>query len=127
MKILIKVTKDVLRKAMMCGDNSASNCAIAVASIEILGDCQVSYTNEGKPAIYYYPKSLDVSSVEIPLPMKAKEFMLDFDMLRHTPHERLLLPEQSFEVTLPDRVIQEIGIGEAYRVLSESKTLELVM
>ena len=55
----------------------------------------------------------------------AAKFVAQFD--GSTPEERVLLPEFSFEIDVPSEVIEKIGIGEVYRVLSESKTLELVM
>ena len=132
MKIKIRVTKEILQKSMYCGIDHkkeivAANCAIANAAQEFFPGCLVSYMmdNRATPAIYHYPDN-GGPSIEIPLPFEAKSFMMDFDSLAFDPVLRLDLREQSFEVDVPNSIIDEIGIGEAYRILSESKTLELV-
>jgi hypothetical protein len=129
MKILIKVTKDVLKATMMCGVGDkrvASNCAISYAAREIFNKCSVTYDDKCQPAIYIYPSN-NIYGVKIPLPSQAGDFMFAFDSLESSPESRLALTEQSFEVDVPEAAIQIIGISEAYRILSESKTLELVM
>jgi hypothetical protein len=60
----------------------------------------------------------------IDLPDTATEFIFQFDSRR--PADRLTMPEISFEVDVPSEMIEAIGIGQAYKILSESKTLELV-
>lgn len=123
MKIKIKVTKDVLRRSMMCGVNGgliSKNCGIAVAVQEIFPNCQVTYDGDfgHLPVIYLGWER------KIKLPKEAEDFMKAFDKLEETPSERLNLPEISFDIDVPDNIIQSIGISQVYKVLSESKTLE---
>lgn len=118
MKILIKVTKDVLKRSMMCNFPDSQNCAIAIA-------CREFFPNAAITVYDMYPfGSIDVS---IHLPIEASRFVSKFDSLAVNKEQRLNLPEFSFEVEVPEPVLQRIGISEAYRILSESKTLELVM
>jgi hypothetical protein len=128
MKILIKVTKDVLKATMMCGldkSNHATGCAIAVACHDLFGKCAVTWrTSHVAEIVVYYD---DYGYTEFDLPQAAAKFMVAFDELEDDPQKRLDLPETSFEVDVPNKVIERIGISEAYRILSESKTLELVM
>lgn len=70
--------------------------------------------------------------VVIPLPFKAKQAILKFDMIgegcdkREVMRLRAAMEPFEFEIKIPDRVINDIGISEVYRILSESKTLEHV-
>lgn len=126
MKITVKITKDVLKRSMMCGTMSnlgavGKNCAIALAVIDIFPDAIV-----GPQKIYPFGDYVNGDGNKIDLPWEAISFIFYFDDLKKTPEARLALPEFSFEIEVPHSVIEKIGIGEAYRVLSESKTLELV-
>jgi hypothetical protein len=116
MKILIKVTKDVLkRSAHCCVDDINTNCAIAVAVRDLLPFATVGY------------ECINLAGKAEPIlqPSKMHRWITAFDMM--TPEQRLRLPEVSFEVELQNEHINLIGIGEVYRILSESKTLELVI
>lgn len=114
MKILIKITKEVLEKTKMCeADKLSENCAIsyAVRALFPLAITQRTY-------MWFGNKEGDYTS----LPMKAREFITAFDSL--FPEERVKMKPFSFEIDVPDSVINEIGIGQVYKILSESKTLE---
>lgn len=116
MKILIKVTKEILERSAMCGhttetrDSKSYNCAVALAAQEIFPGCQVC------------PWGIHYGGVS--MKHDAERFIAVFDLSE--PAQRLLLQPQSFEIEVPQEVIEKIGIGEVYRILSESKTLELV-
>jgi hypothetical protein len=139
MKILIKVTKDVLRRSMMCGesesDNIGKNCAIALAVCQLLPNSTVDVhaisSHRLIPRQYFiniYRTESELTDnfvCAIPLPIEAEQFVDDFDAL--TPVQRLEMEPMSFEIDLPGKVIDLITISEAYRILSESNTLELVM
>ena len=114
MILKIKVTKDILRKAMWCGTGNnqavSTSCAIALAIRDIFPDAQVSRhitTWTCKNDIVYIPQS-------------AKDFIQDFD--NSTPEERLLLPEFEFEVELSNDIINSINISDIHK----SATLEVV-
>jgi len=113
MKILIKVTKEVLKRSMFCSGTSINeNCAIALAVRDLFPRATVGAS---------FINSL---AEQIELPDSAIRFIYKFDS--KTPDQRLQMHPLSFEVDVPDSVINEVGISEAYRILSESKTLELV-
>lgn len=125
MKILIKITKDVLRRSAMCDSEVGRNCAVGLAIVEIFPTAWV-----GGSSIHIYDQVPDCvlvheccSVCSLALPTAASTFIYRFD--HSTPAERLLLPEFSFEIEVPQQLIDSIGIGEVYRILSESKTLEL--
>lgn len=124
MKILIKVTKDILQRSMMCGvdsiaKNCAINCAIAVAVREIFPQASVGLNTIA-------PISKEEGLERISLPITAVSFISTFDSLYHTPAKRLELPEFSFEIDVPYSILEKVGISEVYKILSESKTLECV-
>lgn len=139
MKILIKVTKDVLKRSMMCGeadcDDIGRNCAIALAVCQLLPNSTVDvHALMEKRAMprHYFINIYRTHCVfnedficAIPLPAEAEKFIDRFDVL--SPIDRLVMEPISFEVDIPNEVIDLITISEAYRILSESKTLELVM
>jgi len=123
MKIKIKVTKDILKKSMMCGTKDfegtiSTNCAIALAIRDIFSRASVG--------VNHFSVLSKNGMVQIELPEKARKFISSFDGLFITPQARLDLPEMSFEVDVPSELINQIGISQVYKVLSESKTLELV-
>lgn len=112
MKIKIKVTKEILRKSANC--HEVHNCAIAQAVREIFPGAMVGLETIASPSLGFIDS----------LPDEAQEFVLDFD--HNTPEKRLLMPELSFQIDVSNEVINKIGIDEVHRILSESKTLELV-
>jgi hypothetical protein len=121
-KLKIKVTKDILKKSMMCGTNipglnyPPENCAIAIAVREIFPKARV-----GCVLIY-----INDSFTNISLPLEASLFINKFDELVENPIERLNLPELEFEITLPESYINSINIDEVKEVLKNSETLELI-
>lgn len=126
MRIKVNVTTDVLERSKMCGiikEYKSDSCAIALAFIDLFENARVgcyevwliTYPDAGK---------FDHRSC-VNLPQSAVSFIQRFDLL--TPEERVKMQPFSFEIEVPDYVISKIGLGEIYRVLSESKSLELVM
>lgn len=129
MKITIKITKEVLRASMFCQTKGTSestmigqNCAIGKAVADLF-----SYkTWVGPSAIYYYKHGVDLNGIgdySIRLPHEACVFIKEFDGT--TPEDRINIRELSFEIDVPNEVIDDIGIGQVYKILSESKNLEL--
>lgn len=124
MKIKIWITKSVLDRAKMCGvlnvTKVVNNCGIAVAVRDIFPYASVTFEDEVlKPIIYPFPDD----DRFIRLPNSAGKFMCMFDDM--DPEQRVKIPEQSFTIDVPDWVIDRIQIPDLYRILSESKTLEL--
>lgn len=109
----------------MCDSEVGRNCAIAVAIVEIF---PTAWVNGISISIYERIPNLELYSecpayYDIYLPNDVRKFIHLFDC--SSPEARLLLPEFSFEIEVPQQLIDSIGIGEVYRILSESKTLEL--
>lgn len=140
MKVTIKVTKEIIEKAMMCGvqyhmkkivesgldiPSVAENCAIALAVREVFPKAAVLEDTEKSHHMIRYCCS-DQNTI-IVLPKQASKFIRDFDRKSVDPTSRLMMEPLSFEVEVPEELINEIGIGEIYKVLSESRTLELAM
>lgn len=118
MKIRIHVTKEILRKSNCAvNDNYVSNCMVATAlkgmfptaTVGSFWLCLIS----GVPT----------STVKISDFLQSK--IDDFDRCSNM-EDVMNLPEFSFEIEVPSAVIDKIGISSAYKILSESKTLELV-
>jgi hypothetical protein len=127
--IRVNITKDVLRDSMFCISEFGQTCAIATVIIEIFGN--MAYV--GKDYIYIVRDGDHsqsqfgiISDCYIDLPPVAKNFILDFDALKNDPEARLNMPEISFEISIPDEVIELIDINEVHRVLAESKTMSLI-
>lgn len=118
MKILIKVTKEILEVSKMCGLQygggiPSENCAIVLASNPVFPNSNVGLS------------TLVISKEDtIHLPANAVDFITRFDRL--TPSERILMSPISFEIEVPDSYIDQVGIEEVKDILSRSKTLELV-
>lgn len=134
--IRVNVTKKVIEESRFCGneliaqdweaknkinglDGYMSNCAIAKAIWDIIPNICV-LTQE----VMFYSKTscLGVSD----LPKKAVRFVDKFD--RSSPAERLSLEPISFELEIPDTVIDNISIEEITKrlELQVEKTVELV-
>lgn len=122
MKILIKVTKEILEKSVNCVGVHSQNCAVALAVREFWPHAGVG-RHEIHVVSLYGPNAPKETPM-IPLPPSATKFIRLFDSLPKPL--RVLLPEFSFEINVPQEVIEKIGINEVYKILSESKTLELV-
>jgi len=119
MKLKIKVTKETLRKSMMCGvkdDNVGENCAIALAVREIFPKAIVGHRIylEGDIRFIAY------------LPIEAKNFIRLFDSYFKTPQQRLGLPELKFEIKVPEAYLETVDITELTSIINQSQTLELV-
>src|SRR6478752_4345288 len=122
MKILIKVTKEVLERSKGCkADHTATtNCAIALAVRDLFPTAQVECDSIELIADAEYSNADNYCS----LPQEAQDFIDQFD--EADPFTRENMDPFSFEIEVPEFVIQQIGLSQIYKVLSESKTLEHV-
>jgi hypothetical protein len=109
MKFQLNITKEILRKSSKCsvlqkdiygtsikGLDLDRNCAFALAYNQLIPNVIVSNNVE-----FLTPSSSRIAFSY--LTEKQSEFILKFD--RATPEERIAFPEQSFEVEIPDAVI----------------------
>ena len=123
MRLKIKVTKDILRKAMWCGTGKApspslsTNCAIALAVRDIFPHAQIS----NKITTWVMVGRGEIDTIQ--LPIEAIEFIGWFDRLWRSPKKRLLMPELEFEIDVPDHIVEAINISDIHK----SPTLEVVV
>lgn len=138
-KILVKVTKSVISRSIMCGtlpkkNRVGSNCAISIAINDLLQNSwvdsiciyKIKDSTIWSEILEYEIPQFDFSYKKINLPIEATKFIRQFDKLKSTPQERLELPEISFEIDVPDEWLEGIAENEIKELLKESKTLELV-
>ena len=130
--IRVNVTKKVIEKSKSCGskkycknlvpgeDTYTSNCAIANAVWDIIPNITVSDN-----AVNFFNIKGDFLSW-CKLPEEAQRFIEKFDKLQG--EERLSLKPISFELKIPDSVIDNISIEEITKrlELQVEKTVELV-
>lgn len=124
MKLQINITKEILQRSMYCGTESyvGKNCAIALAVRDIFPHAWI-YGNSIDPLYFMW-----VTIEDIPLPKIAIDFIVDFDFLKNNPQERLSLPTFSFEIEVPEEVIDKLGnLDEVYKIIENSETLNLVL
>lgn len=119
MKLTIKITKEVLQRSMMCRVGHClvtQNCAIAVAVRDVF------------PKASVVPNFINLNHIneEMELPLEATKFIREFDALADNPEKRLKMTPFDFEIDVPDKVIDSIGIEEAISIINKSETLELV-
>lgn len=117
MKLTIKITKEVLEAAKYCEGLVSQSCGVAVAVREIFPNANV-----GHETMMFDHMNAELGYTDLPL--RAQRFICEFDARK--PHERIEMRETSFEIEIPDSVIEKIGIEEAKEIISKSSTLELV-
>lgn len=119
MKIKIHVTKEILEKTKRC-NFKIDTCAISEAVRDIFPQAYVVYST-----MYPFPISYqDVGDESINMPHEAVQFQRYFDT-RKSDDERAAINPISFEIDVPDSVIEKIGIDQVHAILKESKTLSL--
>ncbi len=148
-KFRINVTKEIIEESKMCSyntipeimygtphfirnlnDNEGMNCAIAKAICNIfpntlVGSEVIRFFNSLEDLYTYtsdYFNSIPYERVELPL--NAIDFIMEFDDL--DPLDRVQLEPISFEIDVPDSVIDKINIDEVKKLLKNSNTMELV-
>lgn len=131
MKIKIKVTKEILERSACCTkDLCTFNCAIAEAIREIFpwsstGGTNINIWDSRKNRDNWLSFRSSPHPIVISLPFNARLFIQDFDL--RTPDLRIAMTPISFDIEVPNGLINQIGIGQVYKILSESKSLEMVM
>lgn len=127
MKLQINITKEVLEASKMCGliDEfkfpTSQNCAIAKAIVDVFGlkswvnECEILLLNQGFESII----------AKIELPKEAQNFIRKFDKL--SPEERVEITPFSFEIDVPDEVLEKIvDITEINELLSNAKYINVL-
>lgn len=132
MKLQINITREIFEKSKWCGyipeqlnPRIGQNCAIGKAIYNLFGD--KSWVGMEKIRFYKNPDgNYDYSEADYEafLSPQAISFIEIFDL--KTPEERVLMTPFSFEIDVPEEVIEWIGINEAKEIINNSKSLELV-
>lgn len=120
MTIKINITKEILEKSMYCRSTDVGvtkNCAIAVAVRDLFPNAIVGLCSA-------YPSNECLPEQKMDLSRDARRFIYEFDML--SPELRIKMIPISFEIEIPDSVIDRIGVNEVNEILSKSLTMEKV-
>lgn len=131
MKLRISVTSEILEKSKMCGKGPRKtdrdkwigySCALSYAVLDIW------------PNAYVYPTHINVDGYsctskntgpnKVYLPAEAIAFIKDFD--HADPETRVNMQPISFEIDVPDEVINRINISEITELLKDHPTLQIV-
>lgn len=115
-KLKISVTEEILNGD--CVAQNGSNCAIAKAVKQIFPFAHVQY-DFIRPFTYMRTEWCNKVAYRIFLPKEAKKFIEEFD----SGHS---VAPISFEVEIPDSVIEQINIEEIRPLLQNHPSLELI-
>lgn len=130
-RITVNITKEVLEASANCTKTMfiGQNCAIGKAIHDLIPNSSV-----GRMDVVWHPKNIDIikllsksnwtgneNIIHIPLPVEASIFIIRFDNLM--PAERVQMTPFSFDIELPDEIINEINIDEVKRILEHHPTL----
>lgn len=133
--IKIFITKDILNRSKNCTKGNpyetklGQNCAIGLAIFDLFGNkswvnCeQIEICERG--IINSFEEGFNKTEYYITLPEEAREFIKAFD--NYTPEKRVEMEPFSFEIEVPDEVIDMINIDEVKRICENSTTLSLVL
>jgi hypothetical protein len=130
MKLRIDITKDILEQSKHCENfRRGQNCAIGRAIHNVF-----PFSVVGTDNIYFYKSHpyhgdnctlIDGKQITTSeLPIIARQFISMFD--RTNAEGRVAMPEISFEIDVPQEIIDTIDISEVERIISETPHLNLV-
>lgn len=110
MKLQITVTKEILHKSMFCGVSEnggdiSQNCAVALAVRDIFPDASIE-------RLVIQPFKQWSKNHLITLPRTATAFIIEFDELDRIPEKRMDMPELTFEVEIPEAVIERLSLPD---------------
>lgn len=125
----INVTKQNILDAKHCdltgSEGIGQNCAIAKAVLSIFPNVTV-----GSEQIYFWEERFQLESrmnelkASSILPSEAKRFINNFD--HSSVRQREVMSPISFEIDIPDIIIDEISIDELTEALKGYPSMELV-
>lgn len=127
MRLKIKVTKEILRKSCYCPSLFEIDQSDDKAMDHLMNNCAIAHAVKDlfpQAVVYVYSMQLMPKTDGIRSPSNMSAYITQFDKL--SPKERLLMPEEEFEVDVPDQVINKIGISQATEIISRSLTLEIL-
>ena len=131
-KLKISVTKEILEKSRHCsnGESQGFNCAVALSIRDIFPTAYcfqsvllffeedlIDWRRRGLfSGLSKYPHAI--------FPPAVFSWIKEFD--NSTPEERITMQPISFEIEIPDAVIEQINIDELRPLLTNHPTIELV-
>src|SRR5688572_25460793 len=140
MLIKINITREVLERTKFCGIDKETGCKLTNSKANLGRNCGISdaicdllptaWVSSNKIWVYRVVPTFDFvmaqtsKSVDIELPPIAQSFISIFDS--STPEQRAAMQPISFEIEVPDSVIDRIGIEQVTEILATSQTLERV-
>lgn len=119
-KLQINVTKEVLEASKGCSSSAGiaiTNCAISLAIRDVFPKASVW-------ASHINPKLKEGRYDVIKLPQEARDFICEFDRLGS--EGRAAMNPISFEIEIPDTVLEQINIDELKPLLENHPTLALL-
>jgi|SRR6478752_9144047 len=127
-KLEISITKEILERSKYCGGYEVGrNCAIACAIVDIFPNAWVGADSItfGKMELIGDTKAFIANSSlgKIDLPIEAQSFIEQFDWLG--VDERVLMQPISFNIEIPDEIVERINIEELKPLLANHPTLKL--
>lgn len=143
MKLTIHITKDILKRSMFCsskiGGSVGQNCAIGLAIFDLFGDrswvCadeiilsrhKIHQRKDGLVEINGTVFSKDQAEIcVVPLCKEAQNFIMDFDF--SSAGERLYMQPISFDVEIPDVVIDWIKVEDIDSIIANCPTLDYAL
>lgn len=136
MKLQINITKEILEQSMWCSTATSSRSRCYLYNEGVGFNCAVALAiNKLLPHAWVLSDSIDIfetldqfindeCAYKIIMPSTVAQFIKAFD--DYHPTERMNMTPFSFEIDVPEELINKIGIDEVYAILWQSKTLELV-
>lgn len=115
--LTIHITKEVLEESKNCSGAKGRTCAVAVAIRHIWPKAYVC-TDEAYLNGKWYK---DVAK----LPLMAQNFIDGFD--RSTPEVRIAMEPISFNIVVPDEVINQINIDEVLKLANTVTRKEVLV
>lgn len=121
MEFIIIITKEVIDKSLRCGTSPedvmvTKNCAFALAYREL-----IPHTFVGNSIVEFYKDEPSIISSPFGSKILTKpqvDFIREFDFLRVKPLERYQFVGRTFEVEIPDEVI-EYHYGDAVKAVQK--------
>lgn len=132
-KLRITVTKEILERSKYCASdiNQGYNCAVALAVKDIFPEayCYQSFmvfdqAGKDKCDSGFFSASKFKGAIGAHFPAFVFMWIQQFDRIE--PNERVKMSPISFEISIPDEVIEKINIDELKPLLENHPTLELI-
>lgn len=116
--LTIHITKEVLRQSSKCSKKKTTNCAIAVAVRHIWPTAIICGANDN----WFYKHNRNLT---FGVHGEALGFTGEFDMA--SPEERIAMKPFSFDIEVPDEVLETINIDEVLKLANTVTRKEVLV